>query len=113
MTQEAPVQAEIKPFRIAVAPSDIDDLKRRLAATRWPDELPGYGFPLSQARELAEYWRSGYDWRKQEARLNEIPQYTTTIEGQNIHFVHIRSKRTDALPLLLVHGWPGSIVEFT
>ena len=112
MPQQAPVQAEIKPFRIAVAQSEIDDLNRRLAATRWPDELPGYGFPLSQARELAEYWRSGYDWRKQEARLNELPQFSTSIDGQTIHFVHVRSKRADALPLLLVHGWPGSIVEF-
>ena len=112
MTQKAPVQTEIKPFRVAIPQSDIDDLKRRLAATRWPDELPGYGFPLSQERELAEYWRTEYDWRKHESRLNELPQFTTSIDGQNVHFIHVRSKRADALPLLLVHGWPGSIVEF-
>lgn len=112
MTKPAPARAEIKPFQIEVPQSDIDDLRRRLAATRWPDELPGFGMPVAQTRELAEYWRAGYDWRKQEARLNELPQFTTEIDGQTIHFIHLRSKREDALPLLIVHGWPGSIVEF-
>ncbi|HET9783170.1 MAG TPA: epoxide hydrolase [Candidatus Dormibacteraeota bacterium] len=112
MKQKASLKAEIKPFRIAIPQLDIDDLNRRLAGTRWPDELPGFGFPLSQARELAEYWMTSYDWRIHEARLNELPQFTTEIDGQNIHFIHVRSKRPDALPLLLVHGWPGSIVEF-
>lgn len=112
MSKQAPAVADIKPFRIEIPQSEIDDLGRRLAATRWPDELPGYGFPLSQAQRLAEYWRTGYDWREQEARLNDLPQFTTTIDGQNVHFIHLRSKREDALPLLLVHGWPGSVVEF-
>ena len=112
MAHQTPTSVEIKPFRVLVPESDVDDLKRRLAATRWPDDLPGYGIPLSQVRELAEYWGSGYDWRKQEARLNELPQFTTSIDGQNVHFVHLRSRRSDAMPLLIVHGWPGSIVEF-
>ena len=112
MSRQAPPVADIKPFRIKILQSDIDDLNRRLAATRWPDDLPGYGMRVGQARELAEYWRTGFDWRKEEARLNELPQFTITIDGQNIHFIHLRSKREDALPLLIVHGWPGSVVEF-
>ncbi|MEO3801621.1 epoxide hydrolase family protein [Nonomuraea sp. B1E8] len=107
---------EISPFRIDIAQSELDDLHDRLARTRWPDELPGvgwsYGIPVSYVRRLAEYWRSGYDWRKHEAALNEYPQFTTEIDGQNIHFLHVRSPEPDALPLVLTHGWPGSIVEF-
>jgi microsomal epoxide hydrolase len=112
MTQQATTRAEIKPFRIDVPQTELEDLKRRLAATRWPDDLPGFGMPLAKAKALAEYWRTDYDWRKQEAQLNELPQFTTTIDGQTIHFVHVRAKRPNALPLLIVHGWPGSIVEF-
>ncbi|MFF5110045.1 epoxide hydrolase family protein [Streptosporangium sp. NPDC000509] len=108
---------EIAPFRIDIPQSALDDLHDRLARTLWPDELPGvgwsYGIPVSYVRELAEYWRSGYDWRKHEAALNEYPQFTTEIDGQNIHFLHVRSPEPDALPLVLTHGWPGSIVEFT
>ena len=108
--------AKINPFRIDIPQADLDDLRERLARTRWPDELPGtgwsYGVPSSYARELAEYWRTGYDWRKQEAALNEYPQFTTEIDGQNIHFLHVRSPEPDALPLILTHGWPGSIAEF-
>lgn len=108
--------AEIKPFRIEIPQSDIDDLAARLAATRWPDEVTGagteYGMPLEVVKRLAERWRTGYDWRAHEARLNEIPQYTTTIDGQNIHFLHVRSAEPGALPLLLLHGWPGSVLEF-
>ncbi|TDD19179.1 epoxide hydrolase family protein [Nonomuraea diastatica] len=107
---------EISPFRIDIAQSALDDLHDRLARTRWPDELPGvgwsYGIPVSYVRRLAEYWRRGYDWRKHEAALNEHPQFTTEIDGQNIHFLHVRSPEPDALPLILTHGWPGSIVEF-
>ena len=112
MTQEAPTLSEIKAFRIDVPQSDVDDLKRRLAATRWPDDLPGYGIPVTQVKELVEHWRGDYDWRKQEAALNALPQFTTVIDGQKIHFVHLKSRRSDALPLLIVHGWPGSFVEF-
>jgi epoxide hydrolase len=107
---------ELRPFLIAVPQADLDDLRDRLARTRWPDEMPGvgwdYGVPLGYLKELAEYWRTGYDWREHEARLNDIPQLTTTIEGANVHFLHVRSPERDALPLLLVHTWPGAIVEF-
>lgn len=107
---------EIRPFRIAVPQSDLDDLHARLAATRWPDEPPGagweYGPPVSYLRELADYWRTRYDWRAAEARLNQFPQFTTEIDGHDIHFLHVRSPEPDALPLILTHGWPSSIVEF-
>lgn len=108
--------AEITPFRIDVPQAQLDDLRDRLAATRWPDELPNvgwsYGVPASYLKELAEYWRTTYDWRRYEAKLNAFPQYTTEIDGTNIHFLHIESPEPDALPLILTHGWPGSIVEF-
>ncbi len=108
--------AKINPFRIDIPPADLDDLRDRLARTRWPDELPDagwtYGVPVSYLKELAEYWRTSYDWRKYEAKLNAFPQFTTTIDGQNIHFLHVRSPEPDALPLILTHGWPGSIAEF-
>ncbi|MEV0420020.1 epoxide hydrolase family protein [Streptosporangium canum] len=108
--------AKITPFRIDIPQADLDDLHDRLDRTRWPDELPGtgwsYGVPSSYAKELAEYWRTAYDWRKQEAALNEHPQFTTEIDGQNIHFLHVRSPESDALPLIITHGWPGSVAEF-
>lgn len=109
----------ITPFRIDIPQADLDDLTDRLARTRWPAELPlpgagsEYGVEIARLRELADYWQHGYDWRAHEARLNELPQFTTGIDGANIHFLHIRSTAgPDALPLLLAHGWPGSIVEF-
>jgi pimeloyl-ACP methyl ester carboxylesterase len=106
----------IRPFHIDVPQADLDDLQDRLARTRWPDELPGvgwaYGVPLGYLEELAEYWRTSYDWRKHEAVLNEYPQFTTTIDGANVHFLHVRSPEPNALPLIITHGWPGSIVEF-
>ncbi|MFD0366174.1 epoxide hydrolase family protein [Nocardia sp. GCM10030253] len=106
----------ITPFRIDIAQSELEDLSNRLAGARWPDELPGvgwqYGIPLAYVRELAEYWRTGYNWREHEATLNKIPQFTTEIDGQNVHFLHVRSSEPNALPLILTHGWPGSIVEF-
>jgi epoxide hydrolase len=106
----------IQPFTISIPQADLDDLHARLARTRWPDELPGvgwsYGVALGYLKELAEYWRTSYDWRAWEARLNQFPQFTTAIDGQNIHFMHVRSPEPDALPLILTHGWPGSIVEF-
>ncbi|WP_405710479.1 epoxide hydrolase 1 [Streptomyces xanthophaeus] len=107
----------IDPFRINIPQSDLDDLNERLDRTRWPDEIPGagwdYGIPGDYLRELAQYWRHAYDWRAAEARLNAWPQFTTGIDGANIHFAHVRSPEPDATPLLLTHGWPGSIVEFT
>lgn len=106
----------IEPFRIDIPQSDLDDLTDRLARTRWPDELPDagsdYGIPLGRVKKLAEYWRTAYDWRKHEAELNDLPQYTAEIDGQNVHFLHVRSAAPDALPLIITHGWPGSIVEF-
>ncbi|ROO86050.1 pimeloyl-ACP methyl ester carboxylesterase [Actinocorallia herbida] len=106
----------IEPFRIAVPQADLDDLADRLSRTRWPNEVADagwdYGFPLARLKELAEYWRTGYDWRAHEAELNELPHFTTEIEGQHIHFVHVRSANPDALALILTHGWPGSFLEF-
>jgi pimeloyl-ACP methyl ester carboxylesterase len=106
----------IQPFSINIAQAELDDLNDRLARTRWPDELPGVGWsrgvPLAYLKELAEYWRASYDWRAQEAQLNAFPQFVTQIDGQNIHFLHVRSPEADAMPLLLIHGWPGSVVEF-
>ena len=109
--------AQIRPFRIEIPQSDLDDLQARLARTRWPDQLEGvgwdYGIPLGYLRDLAEYWRTGYDWRVHERQLNDFPQFTTTIQGQRVHFMHVRSAEPGAVPLIMTHGWPGSIVEFT
>jgi epoxide hydrolase len=109
-------EAGIRPFRIDVPQEDLDDLRTRLARTRWPDQLLGtgwdYGIPLAVVQELAEYWRDGYDWRVHERMLNTFPHVTTTIDGQTIHFLHVRSAEPGALPLIMTHGWPGSIVEF-
>lgn len=105
------------PFRIDIAQADLDDLRDRLARTRWPRQVPGDGWsrgvPVDYLRELAEYWASGYDWRVHEARLNEFPQFITEIDGLDVHFLHVRSPEPDALPLILRHGWPNSVVEFT
>jgi pimeloyl-ACP methyl ester carboxylesterase len=106
----------IQPFKVNIPQADLDDLRERLARTRWPGELPGIGWsrgvPLGYLQELAEYWRSSYDWRMHEARLNAFPQFTTEIDGQTIHFLHVRSPHPNALPLIITHGYPGSIVEF-
>ena len=110
-------QTDLRPFDIAIPDSEIDDLRDRLARTRWPNAGPQRsewtrGAPLDYLRGLAEYWRSGFDWRAQEAILNGFPQFTTEIDGQPIHFVHVQSPQPDALPLLLLHSWPGSPAEF-
>jgi microsomal epoxide hydrolase len=106
----------VERFEIRVDDSVLDDLHARLALTRLPEGIEGagweYGIPLDYVRELVAYWRDSYDWRVHEARLNELEHFRTTIDGQSIHFVHARSAHADAVPLLLVHGWPGSIVEF-
>ena len=111
-----PADTAIRPFRIDIPQADLDDLRDRLHRTRWPDELSGVGWsrgvPLGYLRELAGYWADGYEWRKQEARLNEHPQFTTTLDGANVHFLHVRSAEPGGLPLLMTHGWPGSIAEF-
>lgn len=107
---------ELVPFRIAVPQRDLDDLRERLARTRWPDEALDagwdYGVPLAYLQDLAEYWRTDYDWRAWEERLNRYPQFITAIDGQPIHFLHVPSPEPGAFPLILTHGWPGSIVEF-
>ena len=107
---------EIRPFRIDVSDAELEDLRDRLARTRWPDELPGVGWSYGVARdfvkEMTELWRTSFDWRKQEAVLNEFQQFTTTIDGTNVHFLHVRSREPNAMPLILTHGWPGSVAEF-
>src|SRR6266404_7419997 len=115
-------QSEIHPFRIEIPQADLEDLRFRLARTRWParprvdwhsvDDW-SRGVPLDYLKELAGYWATDFDWRAQEAALNEVPQFTTEIDGQTIHFFHLRSPEPDALPLILTHGWPSSPVEFT
>jgi pimeloyl-ACP methyl ester carboxylesterase len=106
----------IEPFEIRIDDSVLDDLRDRLARTRFPDEIEGtgweYGIPLDYLRELVDYWNDEYDWRAQEARLNELAHFRTAIDGQSIHFIHARSPQANAFPLLLTHGWPGSVVEF-
>jgi pimeloyl-ACP methyl ester carboxylesterase len=108
--------SKISPYRIDISQRALDDLRDRLGRTRWPDELPGVGWdlgvPLDYLKGLAEYWATTYDWRGQEAALNEFAQFTTVIDDQNVHFLHVRSPEPEALPLLITHGWPGSIAEF-
>ena len=107
---------EIHPFRIEIPPADLDHLHQRLATARWPGELPGVGWtrgvPLEYLAELADHWRDGYDWPAEQARLNRYPQFSTEIDGQRIHFLHVRSDRPDAMPLLITHGFPSSVAEF-
>jgi pimeloyl-ACP methyl ester carboxylesterase len=109
-------EATITPYTIDVPRADLDNLRDRLRRTRFAQDLPdvdwSFGVPTAFLRDLVDYWRAGYDWRAWEARLNVYPQFTTEIDGQNIHFLHIRSIESGATPLLLLHGWPGSIVEF-
>jgi len=106
----------IQPFRIEIHQTDVDYLHHRLANARWPGELPGAGWtrgvPLGYLKELAEHWRTQYDWRSAEARLNSYPQFVTEIDGQCIHFLHVRSGQPDAKPLLITHGFPSSVAEF-
>lgn len=108
--------SDIAPFRISVPQADIADLKMRLARTRFPEKETvsdwSQGVPLAKAKALVAYWRDQYDWRKAERKLNAIPQYRTEIDGLGIHFLHIRSKHKNALPIIMTHGWPGSVIEF-
>ena len=106
----------LRPYRVHVSQAGVDDLRDRLARTRWATDLPGTGWergvPTAYLRELAAYWAGGFDWRAQEAALNAYPQFITTIDGAGVHFLHVRSAEPGATPLLLLHGWPGSVVEF-
>lgn len=110
------MNAEITPFRIAASDCELDDLKCRLRNTRWPERECvddwAQGLPLAYAQEVCAYWEKEYDWRPREAQLNRFPQFKTVIDGLSIHFLHVRSPHSNALPLLMSHGWPGSIVEF-
>ena len=108
-------EAAIHPFTFRASDKDLADLRRRILATRWPDKETvadhSQGVPLAIMRELAHHWSTKYDWRKAEARLNALPQFVTRIDGLDIHFIHVRSKHKNALPLIVTHGWPGSILE--
>ena len=112
----SPPATRVRPFTVSISDSEIDDLKQRLARTRWPDvETVGdwsQGVRVENARSLVDHWERGYDWRRFESELNRFPQFLTEIDGLDIHFIHVRSENPDAMPLLLTHGWPGSIVEF-
>ena len=105
----------VRPFRIHVPEADLIDLRRRLAATRWPEQETvadqSQGVQLATIKQLARYWQTDYDWRKVEARLNALPQFMTEIDGLDIHFIHVRSRHENALPLIVTHGWPGSVIE--
>ncbi len=107
---------DVTPFKVHVPQAALDDLKKRLANARWPDKEPvtdwSQGVPLAKAQALAEYWRTRYDWRLVERTLNGLPQFRTQIDGFGVYFIHIRSKHENALPIILTHGWPGSIIEF-
>jgi epoxide hydrolase len=111
-----PAALDIRPFRIAIPDADLADLRERLLDARLPDQIPGtgwdFGTDMAYLRQLIDYWVHEYDWRTHEARLNFFDQFTTTVEGENIHFIHARSPEPDALPLIITHGWPGSVVEF-
>jgi pimeloyl-ACP methyl ester carboxylesterase len=113
---EEQAMSKIRPFRIEVPQAEVDDLRDRLARTRWGSEIPGQGWtrgvPVGYLRELARYWAESYDWRAAEARLNELPQFLTEVDGQTLHFAHVRSANPDALPLLISHDWPGSFALY-
>ncbi|WP_433263003.1 epoxide hydrolase family protein [Micromonospora vinacea] len=114
-TMTRPGTTEIRPFKVEVPEADLEAMRARIAATRWPEKetVPdqSQGVQLATMQALARYWEKEYDWRKVEARLNALPQFMTEIDGLDIHFLHIRSKHEDALPLIVTHGWPGSVIE--
>jgi len=115
MTSPIEEGVEIRPFRVDVPEEDLIDLRRRIATTQWPEKETvadqSQGVPLATMQELARYWATDYDWRKCEAKLKALPQFMTEIEGLDIHFIHVRSKHENALPIIVTHGWPGSIIE--
>src|SRR3989441_9199979 len=116
LAQTATVDSSIRPFRVHVSAEALTDLRRRLQATRWPDKETvtdqTQGAQLARLEALVQYWGSGSDWRKAEATLNALPQFTTNIDGLDIHFIQVKSKEKNALPVLITHGWPGSVFEF-
>jgi pimeloyl-ACP methyl ester carboxylesterase len=115
MTSTVETATEIRPFHVEIPEEQMDDLRRRITATRWPSKelVPdrSQGVQLATLQELARYWATDYDWRKAEAKLNALPQFTTHIDGVDIHFIHVRSRHENALPLIMTHGWPGSVIE--
>src|SRR3954465_3446795 len=106
---------DVRPFHIDIGDEALEDLRRRITATQWPEEETvadqSQGVPLAMMQELARHWATDYDWRACEARLNALPQFTTEIDGLDIHFIHVRSRHDGALPIVVNHGWPGSIIE--
>src|SRR5437762_9785666 len=115
MSSTIETATEIRPFHVEIPDEQIDDLRRRIAATRWPTkelvEDRSQGVQLATLQELARYWATDYDWRRAEAKLNALSQFTTEIDGLEIHFIHVRSRHENALPLIITHGWPGSVIE--
>src|SRR5262249_18695353 len=114
-TVQSSAETAIRPFRVSIPEQALSELRRRILATQWPEKETvsdtSQGVPLAEMQELARYWATGYDWRKAEAKLNSFPQFITNIDGLDIHFIHVRSKNPKALPLLISHGWPGSVLE--
>ncbi len=112
---EATASETIRPFKVHFPDADLKKLRKRIRATQWPEKEtvpdPSQGVQLATIQKLARYWATGYDWRKAEAKLNAFPQFITTIDGLDIHFIHVRSKHENALPLVISHGWPGSVLE--
>jgi len=114
-SEQADDKTAIRPFRVNVPEAELTELRRRINATKWPERETvtdqSQGVQLAPLQELARYWGTDYDWRKGEAKLNALPQFITEIDGLDIHFIHVRSKHENALPLIVTHGWPGSIIE--
>src|SRR6267154_537543 len=114
-SKQAADKNAIRPFQVTFPESDLTELRRRINATRWPERETvtdaTQGVQLATVQALARYWATEYDWRKIEAKLNALPQFITGIDGLDIHFIHVRSKHENALPLIVTHGWPGSIIE--
>jgi hypothetical protein len=106
---------EIRPFRLSIPEADLAEMRRRIGATRWPEcetvSDDSQGVPLAMMQELARYWATDYDWRKCEAKLNALPNFVTEIDGLDIHFIHVKSRHENALPMMVTHGWPGSVIE--
>jgi Epoxide hydrolase N terminus len=115
MTSRVEAPTEIRPFSVDIPEEELAELRRRIAAARWPSnelvEDASQGVQLATLQELARYWETDYDWRKAEAKLNALPQFMTQIDGIAIHFIHVRSQHENALPLIMTHGWPGSVLE--
>src|SRR5215217_7724708 len=115
MAQQVGEEVAVRDFHIDVSQEELDDLGQRILATRWPERETvtdfSQGVPLATMQKLARYWAEEHDWRKVEAKLNSYPQFITNIDGLDIHFIHVRSKEKNALPVIVTHGWPGSIIE--